>query len=168
MADGLADCSDWDWESGLNVNSALCQTHYIQVPVFSRLSHTQHNFYLIMYHDPPVPAYGSIWVVLWSFCIRFSPSMFPQKTGHLLHIVRSVLTPSWYFGYRSPRELNFAHRALAWISSSNNSKFFIFVIFISSFYFFKHACKSYFINHFHRNIFVVSMNVSSNIIVFLP
>ncbi len=33
---------------------------------------------------PPVPAYGSIWVVLWLFFFRSAHSMFPQKTGNLL------------------------------------------------------------------------------------
>ncbi len=32
---------------------------------------------------PPVPIYGSIWVVLWLLFFRSAPSTFPQRTGHL-------------------------------------------------------------------------------------
>ena len=33
---------------------------------------------------PPVPTYGSISVVLWLLFFRYTPSTFPQRTGHLL------------------------------------------------------------------------------------
>ena len=35
---------------------------------------------------------NAIWVVLWLFCFRYAPSMFPQKTGPLLaHDIVSML-----------------------------------------------------------------------------
>ncbi len=33
---------------------------------------------------PPVPAFGSIWVVLWLLFFRSAPSTFPQRRGYLL------------------------------------------------------------------------------------
>ncbi len=33
---------------------------------------------------PPVPAFGSIWVVLWLLIFRSAPSTFPQRRGYLL------------------------------------------------------------------------------------
>ncbi len=57
----------------------LCQTHCKQVPDFSRppgsgQSHiSQYNWL------PPVPTYGSTWVVLWLLFFRSAPSTFPTK-----------------------------------------------------------------------------------------
>ncbi len=33
---------------------------------------------------PPVPTYGSTWVVLWLLFFRSAPSTFPQQTVHFL------------------------------------------------------------------------------------
>ncbi len=43
---------------------------------FSKQANT-HSF-------PSVPAFGSIWVVLWLLFFRSAPSTFPQRTGYLL------------------------------------------------------------------------------------
>ncbi len=39
---------------------------------------------------PPVPTFGSIWVVLWLLFFRSASSTFPQKTGHLLTTILSL------------------------------------------------------------------------------
>ena len=63
------------------VSLALCQTHCRQVPEISRLSKSD----LITWASfPPVPTYGSIWVVLWLLFFRSAPSTFQKRRGHLL------------------------------------------------------------------------------------
>ena len=42
-------------------------------PMFICVTNNTHVPYI-----PPVPTCGSIWVVLWLFCFRSTPSMFPQ------------------------------------------------------------------------------------------
>ncbi len=72
--------------------SGLCQSHCRLVPLFSPLSEYQvitwfksaNQFIPYTRIMPPVPTYGSIWVVLWLSCFRSAPSTFPQKTGHIL------------------------------------------------------------------------------------
>ncbi len=93
---GSADCINHaglikTLEKLFKCKSGLCQTHCRQVPVFSPLS----KYHVITWYKsanqfipytrimPPVPTYGSIWVVLWLSCFRSAPSTLPQKTGHL-------------------------------------------------------------------------------------
>ncbi len=72
----------WNIKVVLIVNLGLCQTHCKQVPDFPRPSGSD----LITWASsfPPVPAFGSICVVLWLLFFRSAPSTFPQRTGYLL------------------------------------------------------------------------------------
>ncbi len=94
------------------VSFGLCQTHCKQVPDFSRLCRSDLitwasfstarcncSLYANTRSIPPVPTFGSIWVVLWLLFFRSAPSTFPQETLKL-----SVTTTYPYIDpdYNSP------------------------------------------------------------------
>ena len=59
----------------------LCQTHYKQVPDFSRAPGSGQTTWASS--SPQVPAFGSIWVLLWLLFFRSAPFMFPSWAGYL-------------------------------------------------------------------------------------
>ncbi len=72
--------SDWN-TNGVKIDCVdLCQTHWKQVPDFSRPSGSEQASTRSL---PPVPAFGSIWVVLWLLFFKSAPFTFPSEIGQI-------------------------------------------------------------------------------------
>ncbi len=70
--------------TGLHTRKAYTQTGTSSSQCVHQLCSCLYSWVLNTRNIPPVPAFGSIWVVLWLLFFRSAPSTFPQKTGHLL------------------------------------------------------------------------------------
>ncbi len=64
----------------LSVTASRCLTF----PALQEVTWSHGQVLANTHSFPPVPAFGSIWVVLWLLFFRSTPSTFPQVGGYLL------------------------------------------------------------------------------------